>query len=130
MCVKERGRQLLHKSLSSVKNIQQTSDSRHCFSTPPPPYFNQKHVLQHLQVYLIRKISNVIDLLKVIQTIFKLNRLIMKYENTGLNFYDRMAVHRNRFLVNKTNRHTDFQFLLVLLFYMSQAAFLPIIRSS
>ena len=25
-------------------------------------------------------------------------------------FYDRMAVHRNRFLVNKTNRRTEFQF--------------------
>jgi len=25
-------------------------------------------------------------------------------------FYDRMTVHRNRFLVNKTNRCTEFQF--------------------
>jgi len=25
-------------------------------------------------------------------------------------FYDRMAVHRNRFLVNKTNKCTEFQF--------------------
>jgi len=25
-------------------------------------------------------------------------------------FYDRMTVHRNRFLMNKTNRRTEFQF--------------------
>ena len=41
-----------------------------------------------------------------------------------------MTVHRNRFLLNKTNRRTEFQFLLVLLLYMFRAAFLPIIRSS
>jgi len=33
-------------------------------------------------------------------------------------------------LVNKTNRCTEFQFLLVLQLYMFRAAFLPIIRSS
>ena len=31
------------------------------------------------------------------------------YQYTG-DFYDRMTVHRDRFLVNKTNRCTDFQF--------------------
>ena len=30
--------------------------------------------------------------------------------NTSNSFYDRMTVHRNRFLVNKTNRCTEFQF--------------------
>jgi len=34
------------------------------------------------------------------------------------------------FLVNKTNRCTEFQFLLVLRLSMFRAAFLPIIRSS
>jgi len=41
-----------------------------------------------------------------------------------------MSVHRNRLLVNKTNRCTKFQFLLVLRVYMFRAAFLPIVRSS
>jgi len=45
-------------------------------------------------------------------------------------FYDRMTVHRNRFHVNKTNRRTEIQFLLVLRLYMFRAAVLPIIRSS
>jgi len=30
--------------------------------------------------------------------------------NTDSEFYDRMTVHRNRFLVNKTNRYTEIQF--------------------
>jgi len=67
-------------------------------------------------------------------------------------FKDRMTVHRDRFLVNETDRRTEFQFywyynstcfgqpfcpssgvlpiLLVLQLCMFRAAFLPIIRSS
>ena len=41
-----------------------------------------------------------------------------------------MTVHRDKFLVNKTNRCIEFQFLLVLRLYMFRAALLPIIRIS
>ena len=44
--------------------------------------------------------------------------------------YDRMTVHSNGFLVNKTNRCTEFQFYWYYYSYMFRAAFLPIIRSS
>jgi len=40
-----------------------------------------------------------------------------------------MTVHRNRFLVNKTNRCTEFKFYRYY-DYMFRPAFLPIIRSS
>ena len=40
-----------------------------------------------------------------------------------------MTVHRDRFLVNRTSRCTEFQ-LFVLILYMFRAVFLPIIRSS
>ena len=37
-------------------------------------------------------------------------RVEMRANNTWNTFFDRMTVHRNRFLVNKTNRCTEFQF--------------------
>ena len=33
----------------------------------------------------------------------------VRFNKTGI-FDDRMTMHRNRFLVNKTNRYTEFQF--------------------
>ena len=42
-----------------------------------------------------------------------------------------MAVHRNKFLFNKTNRRTNFpKFIFVKKLYMFRAVSVPIIRSS
>jgi len=51
-------------------------------------------------------------------------------QNIQYVFYDRMTMHRNRFLVNKNKQTHQIPILLVLRLYMFWAAFLPIIRSS
>jgi len=45
-------------------------------------------------------------------------------------FYDRLTVHRDRFLVKKKQQMHRIPVLLVLLLYMFRAASLTIIRSS
>ena len=45
------------------------------------------------------------------------SRVLLERRIVPQMFYYRMTVHRNRFLVNKTNRYTEFQFYLVLRLY-------------
>jgi hypothetical protein len=70
---KRKGQTFATEVIVVLKNTQQTRTRATVSLKPAPLSFNQKHVLQHFQVYLIQKISNVTDLLKVTQKF--LNRI-------------------------------------------------------
>ena len=69
-------------------------------------YFIRRNV-----IILVSQISRTSDTYLLVIQIYTTGILgVSTYVSINFEFYDRMTVHRNRFLVNKTNRCTEFQF--------------------